>query len=182
MTQTNPYQSVHIGPALKTARERAGITQDELARRLGLDESVPSRWECVGSTRYTAVPGYRLPQLAQIFGMSVHDLAPHAEPFAPVAQWDDREDLEPRMLAEAANGASNGVSFEMAHPEVRYTVGDVLSKPSPVPGRPSTEWKVRCWKCRKVCTIDGGYADHSAQCSGCTAPLRADVRVVAWTS
>ena len=36
------------GDNIKTARERLGESQDEFARRFGVDQSVISRWETYG--------------------------------------------------------------------------------------------------------------------------------------
>jgi transcriptional regulator with XRE-family HTH domain/DNA-directed RNA polymerase subunit RPC12/RpoP len=175
---TMPYQSVHIGPALKRAREHSRLTQDELARLLGVDESVPSRWECVGSTRYTAVPGFRLPQLAEIFGLSVHELAPHAEAYGQMAQWLDSDEEDDHMVAQAdelTDGlAESSYATVPPAPEIRYTLGD-LSACSPVPGRPSAEWKVRCWHCHRSNAIT--RIDHQDACDRCGSRLRAEVKV-----
>jgi len=66
--------SVHIGPQLRAARERAGLKQSEVARRMRLDPAIISRWECEEATRYRPVPGDRLPALAEALETTVEEL------------------------------------------------------------------------------------------------------------
>lgn len=55
---------------IQTLREKAGLSQAEVARRLGLDFSTVSHWE-----RGTAIPrADKLPVLADLFGCSIDEL------------------------------------------------------------------------------------------------------------
>lgn len=53
-----------------SARERAGMTQAEVARAVGVDQSAVSLWE----TGKTSPRAALLPQLARIYGCTVDDL------------------------------------------------------------------------------------------------------------
>lgn len=59
--------------SFKTAREKSGLTQRELAVELNIDQSTVSLWE-VGKTQPRAK---LLPQLAKIFGCTVDELLAH---------------------------------------------------------------------------------------------------------
>jgi transcriptional regulator with XRE-family HTH domain len=72
-------RSVPIGPRLKRYRQRAGLTQAEIARRLQVCPGMTSRWECETSTRYQPVPGERLPALADLLCVPLAELAPELE-------------------------------------------------------------------------------------------------------
>lgn len=61
--------------SFKSARERSGLTQSNLATELGIDQSTVSLWE-VGKTQPRAK---LLPRLASILGCTVDELlAPDA--------------------------------------------------------------------------------------------------------
>lgn len=55
---------------LKEAREAAGLTQDALARELGVGRSTVAMWE----TGEALPRAGKLPELARILGCSVDDL------------------------------------------------------------------------------------------------------------
>lgn len=59
--------------SFKTARERSGLTQRDLAAALGIDQSTVSLWE-VGKTRPRAK---LLPKLAALLNCTVDELLAH---------------------------------------------------------------------------------------------------------
>ena len=56
--------------SFRTARERAGLTQAEVAREMGVDQSAVSFWDC-GATRPRAA---LLLKLAALYGVTVDEL------------------------------------------------------------------------------------------------------------
>lgn len=56
--------------SFKTAREKSGVTQRDLAAALGVDQSTVSLWE----TEKTRPRAKLLPQLAKILGCTVDEL------------------------------------------------------------------------------------------------------------
>lgn len=158
-------ESHFIGPRLKSARERLGYSQADLAKAVGVDPAMVSRWEFSESTRYTPVPADRLVLLAQYLDVDVHFLAPNA------------------------NGALTAMMDGVAKPLVnrpamaRYATSEV-SSPSPVPGRPERtangeyRLRLRCPSCHKhneVLSADPSQLPR--ECLGCGLQLRARVKV-----
>jgi transcriptional regulator with XRE-family HTH domain len=65
-----------FGKVLSRLRERAGLTQQQLADRLGVDQASVSRWE-----REKGEPGVsQVALLASVLGVPVADLIPPAKP------------------------------------------------------------------------------------------------------
>lgn len=61
---------------LKYLREKAGMTQIELADKLGVDRSSVAKWECGDANPRSTM----LPKLAQILNCSIDDFfAPNSE-------------------------------------------------------------------------------------------------------
>ena len=71
-TQQNvtPQQKIEFGQRLKELREQADLTQNDLARRLGVEKQHISRWECGKN-----LPGIdSLIRLSAVLGLSVSDI------------------------------------------------------------------------------------------------------------
>ena len=64
---------MNLTEKIRTLRENAGLTQAELAERVGVSEKVVSKWEC-GETKPSAEV---LPALADAFGISIDALFEH---------------------------------------------------------------------------------------------------------
>ncbi len=47
---TTPLRSVRTGPVIRAARREAGLTQAQLAERVGTTQSAIARWEAGGDT------------------------------------------------------------------------------------------------------------------------------------
>ena len=76
--------------SIKDHRKRIGLSQAEVAQRVGVDQTIVSRWE-----RETApVPAKHLERLAEIYGISVSQLEQWLEdseekPLSPARTWRD---------------------------------------------------------------------------------------------
>ena len=85
-------EPVILGARLTEMRQRSGLRQAEVARRLGIDPSVPSLWE----QGKRAVPPSRLQPLAEILGVSLDELV-GVEP-APAATREQRSERPTRSM------------------------------------------------------------------------------------
>lgn len=65
-------QAVHIGDRIKLARRAAGLTQVQLAERLGVDKSAVAQWEAPNSRKGITLKN--LIEVAKILGVSVASL------------------------------------------------------------------------------------------------------------
>jgi len=158
-------ESYFIGPRLKSARERLGYSQADLAKAVRVDPAMVSRWEFSESTRYTAVPADRLVLLAKYLDVDIHYLAPSANGAVTAMMTDG--------VAKLAK----------APPMARYATSEV-SHPSPVPGRPQRaengeyRLRLRCPSCKmrnEVLSADPSQLPRN--CLGCGRQLRARVTV-----
>jgi transcriptional regulator with XRE-family HTH domain len=57
------YAVPTLGPAIKAARERAGMSQRDVAKKLGLSSASVAQWECVGEN-------YVAPMIDNLWGIS----------------------------------------------------------------------------------------------------------------
>lgn len=114
---STPYIIAGVEPyeKLRAIRKAAGITQAEIARRLGIDPAAVSQWES-GKTR---PDGARLPLLATILGQSmsffVEPAEPHPQPevTGPIVAPYPPEATMPRNVpirgAAAAGDEADGI-------------------------------------------------------------------------
>ena len=83
---------IHFGKRVAAARRRLGLSQTELADKLGVTGQAVSKWECG-----TALPDVELLlALSHLFGMTVNELLEDADPWRPEA-WEmmrRRRDLQ----------------------------------------------------------------------------------------
>jgi len=93
----------HLAARLRELRARRGLTQDQVAKRLGVHESAVSRWE--SGTRFPT--GEDLVALAELFEVSTDDLLGRARQFANAGTAL----LDMRLLARLA-GAANVDEFD----------------------------------------------------------------------
>lgn len=78
MSKTHNFTKRGENVKFKIARERSGLSQQELAQALGVDQSAVCLWE-TGKTKPRAK---LLPTLAKILGCSIDDLLADDEPDA----------------------------------------------------------------------------------------------------
>lgn len=86
--------------SISTARERAKITQEELARELGVTQGAVAQWESEQTKPRTAL----LPKLADILGCTVDELLRGGE--ADDTRTAARTDTRIRLHAETDGGDS----------------------------------------------------------------------------
>lgn len=69
------FASIKMGNGFAQARKKAGLTQAEAGRLLGVSDATVSMWE----TGKTAPVGKRLPQIAKVYGCTVVELLSETE-------------------------------------------------------------------------------------------------------
>jgi transcriptional regulator with XRE-family HTH domain len=97
-------RAIDLGSRLSELRARLGLKQSEIARRLGVDPSMPSLWE----QGKRAVPAPRLAPLAEALGVSLEELVgtpptdledDEPEPAAPEPQPAEAPESRPPGVA-----------------------------------------------------------------------------------
>ena len=165
-------KSQFLGPQLRAARERVGLNQTQLARLLGLDPAMISRWEFIYSTRYVPVPARHWEALAFHLNMTVEELvvSPPDPPPPPPP--------EPPMLATPAPSFTPPTPIP---PPLRFPEPEARS---PVPGRPQQlidgtfRVRLRCPWCRFLNSETAAQPSAlPTHCSNCGARMRALVTV-----
>lgn len=172
------YPSVHLGNHLRFLRVRAGYTQGELARRLGVDAAMTSRWECESSTRFRPVPGHHFQRLSELLEVPLGELtgsviveAPAVTVFGPPLGIDDLQGDTPVVPQDQP------VVRRDLPRQIRYTSDGADSRAMPAPGRPGMRpWRIACWNCHVRNEI-ADPDDHDVLCSSCSERLRARVTV-----
>lgn len=210
-------RSVQLGDRLRQARLNAprppmlagragpgphgmGLRQSEVARLLGVDPAMPSRWEGINKegekvTRPLPVPGSRLPVLAAILSTTIEELAPEAiEPRSVGVQTAVIQEATGVPTGEPASDLDDGASYDSLETyEVDvdgedtcmgigqmhmliYSTNAGSDGPSPVPGRPSGQWRIRCWQCGHMVDVGGTYTlGGRPLCDWCGVAVRAAV-------
>ena len=104
-----------IGDRIKFHRKRLGMTQEQLAERMGVSAQAVSKWENNLSCPDISV----LPELAEVFGITVDELLGKASPAgeqvheAEVVGTKDREKHGPSVYWEWDGGKKSGVFFAL---------------------------------------------------------------------
>ncbi len=110
MTDGTDGTTLTVGQLIRRAREAAGLGQNEMAKKVGVEGATAYRWE---ADRIT--PGIeRLTTIAGVLGVPVADLVPDG--YEPSATDEDSEDVpvvsdspdELMHLAELAIAAARG--------------------------------------------------------------------------
>lgn len=70
-------EAMEIGDRIKAARKRAGLTQEKLAARVGVDKSAVGQWEAPGSR--TGITTANLVKVADALGIGVSQLIGEGE-------------------------------------------------------------------------------------------------------
>lgn len=82
---------VLLSERIQRERSRNGLTQEELARRLGVSKAAVSKWECGQSMPDIAL----LPKIASLFSITMDQLFG----YKPTASEGKREEVRARLLA-----------------------------------------------------------------------------------
>lgn len=119
-----------IGKRISLYRKRKNMTQEDLARALGISAQAVSKWE-----NDMACPDISLlPQLAKLLGVSVdtlltgEDLAPAV--MMPQEQRKDIKDMMLRIVVDSADGDKVRVNLPMALVELAVDSGMELPQVS----------------------------------------------------
>jgi len=103
-----------LGKAIRVQRTRLGLSQQELAHRIGVSQAAVGQWE-----RDLAVPrGKRLNSLAQIFGMDPEKLIELTE--IPASE-PELEELQPQRMLPPTVKAVHEPIHEAAEQRARHT-------------------------------------------------------------
>lgn len=177
------YPSLFVGPALRAARLRVGVRQSEIARYLGVDSSLPSRWEGYDTqhdgqtTRYKPVPGKYFEPLASLLHCAVTDLAPELG-LADEPVWNGSNGTTSASMSQMSGGKVHSGTIS------GYTLGGFSfgNLPTPGPGRPPSElqatgqWRRKCPGCRKI-FLESLTARAPFVCDSCHTPVRAHTSI-----
>lgn len=96
-----PTAPLDLSHRMRELRARLGLKQSEVARRIGLDPSIPSLWE----QGKRPVPANRVASLAEALGVSLSELLEGVSvpPGAPLHERPTRESMLDRDLVAAAH-------------------------------------------------------------------------------
>jgi len=89
-----------LGKRIAYHRKRMSLTQDQLAEKLGVTAQAVSKWENDQSCPDISV----LPQLADIFGISVDELLGRAPVYQGQVDEDDRQDIQQQPYTAKKHG------------------------------------------------------------------------------
>lgn len=187
--QPNGYHSQFIGPQLRAARDQVGMKQAELARRLGVDPAMVSRWEFVASTRYVPVPVHHFEALALHLHVSIDELIPGL-------RLNNLEVTTPNSTIHLPPPEANGVDHSAPPTESPITPHPAGSPPTfqsvlpmvrdvAMPGRLGAanedglyRLRLRCPWCRTLnVTLSADPHALPSLCLGCGGQMRALVVV-----
>jgi transcriptional regulator with XRE-family HTH domain len=151
---------VDLSSRLRSLRERQGLRQSEIARRMALDPSIPSLWE----QGKRPVPSRRLQPLADALGVSLEELL-EASPTG-AGDWSDRPEREARVSREPR------ITTVAAKPTARVT--RVVVRPA-VPRVPSSpEEMLRLWASGALRSLVTSSLPKQAEAPGTTWAVALD--------
>lgn len=114
-----------LGKRIAALRKEKGMTQEELAEKLGVSPQAVSKWENGQSCPDISL----LPRLAAIFGVTTDLLLTGEQETTPPVQMlppekrKDINDMMLRILVESANGDKVRVNLPMALVQVAMDMG-----------------------------------------------------------
>ena len=114
-----------LGKRIAALRKEKGMTQEELAEKLGVSPQAVSKWENGQSCPDISL----LPRLAAIFGVTTDLLLTGEQETTPPVQMlppekrKDINDMMLRILVESANGDKVHVNLPMALVQVAMDMG-----------------------------------------------------------
>lgn len=116
---------IAISKRILEERSRNGLTQEELACRLGVTKAAVSKWECGQSTPDIAL----LPRIASLFSITLDDLFG----YEPMASEEERDEVRAQLLAllekdagSARDFAEEQVTLHWSDPELLRVVALAL--------------------------------------------------------
>ena len=113
-----------IGKRIAQLRREKGLTQEELANRMGVSPQAVSKWE----NDQTCPDISALPKLARLFGVTVDELLEGKEALPavrmlPPEQRKDIKDMLLRITVDSAEGDRIRVNLPMALVEIAMEIG-----------------------------------------------------------
>lgn len=163
---------IDLSSRLRALRERQGLRQSEIARRMAVDPSIPSLWE----QGKRPVPPRRLRPLAEALGVSLEELlegapAGHA---ASASVWSDRPVRAARLTRET-RAETVGARPVAAQPKGASVARVVARAASPyVPSTPDE--MLRLWASGALRSLVTGREPKEAEAPGATWGVALDWR------
>lgn len=118
-------EHISIAERILEERSRNGLTQEELARQLGVSKAAVSKWECRQSMPDIAL----LPKIASLFSITIDQLFG----YEPIASEEKREGVRAQLLAlleqdeaEACDYVEEQVALHWSDPELLRVVALTL--------------------------------------------------------
>ena len=113
-----------IGKRIAQLRREKGLTQEELANRMGVSPQAVSKWE----NDQTCPDISALPKLARLFGVTVDELLEGKEALPavrmlPPEERRDIKDMLLRITVDSAQGDKIRVNLPMALMEIAMEIG-----------------------------------------------------------
>lgn len=112
-----------LGMRIASARKAKGLTQEELAEKLGVSSQAVSKWENDLSCPDISL----LPKLAQVLGMSVDELLTgknDAVKLVPAEQRKSLDELTLRVRLRSTDGDKINVNLPMTLVKICLDVGE----------------------------------------------------------
>lgn len=109
---------ISISKHILEERSRSGLTQEELARRLGVTKAAVSKWECGQSTPDITL----LPRIASLFSITLDDLFG----YEPMASEEERDEVRSRLLALLEKDAGSALDYAKEQSALHWSDSELL--------------------------------------------------------
>lgn len=109
---------VLLSERIQRERSRSGLTQEELARRLGVSKAAVSKWECGQSMPDISL----LPKIASLFSITMDQLFG----YEPIASEKKREEVRARLLALLEENTAEACGYAEEQSALHWSDAELL--------------------------------------------------------
>lgn len=109
---------VLLSERIQRERSRSGLTQEELARRLGVSKAAVSKWECGQSMPDISL----LPKIASLFSITMDQLFG----YEPIASEEKREEVRARLLALLEENTAEACGYAEEQSALHWSDAELL--------------------------------------------------------